>query len=126
MTLSQTFDLACEYFNSQNWNALERLLDVNVTMKKIDDPKEHHESRVAVMAYFNGHGTDDKARFIPSTRNEQIVGNIGLISGSGDWFTTSDTRQPVTIAYAYAFRNDNGNWLAINLWGVYAPGSSAA
>ncbi len=117
--LMAAFQAAVQLFNTQNWATLEPLLDDNVTMKRIDDPVQHHEGKAAVMGYFFTNGKKDRATFTPTTQNSQIVGSIGLVWGSADW-TTTRGGQTVPIAYAYAFRNVGGNWLALNLWGAYA------
>lgn len=117
--LQQTFKDAYQYFNNQDWTKLEPLLDDNVTMKQIDDPVLYHQKKTDVMNYFRGTGSKDKANFTPTSSDYRTVGNMGLVQGSADWKGTS-TKKAVSIAYAFAFKNVNGSWLAVNLWGAYA------
>jgi hypothetical protein len=117
--LVAAFQKAYQLFNRQDWVTLEPLLHDDVTMKRIDDPVDYHGGKAAVMGYFFTNGKLDKATFTPTTQDYLIVGNLGLVWGSADWKTTKGATA-VPIAYAYAFRKVDGNWLALNLWGAYA------
>jgi hypothetical protein len=117
--LLDTFRTAVGLFNSRHWTDLAPLLDQNVTMKRIDDPVLYHEGKTDVMNYFTTTGNSDEAVFVPVQTNSEIVGKLGLVWGAADWKSTP-TSPTQKIAYMFAFRNENGFWLAVNLWGAYA------
>ena len=117
--LLTAFQAAYQLFNTQQWATLEPLLHDDVTMKRIDDPVDYHHGKAAVMGYFFTNGKKDRATFTPTSQACLIVGSIGLVWGAADW-TGTQGAAVVPIAYAYAFKNVKGNWLALNLWGAYA------
>jgi hypothetical protein len=117
--LVDAFQRAVQLFNTQDWVSLERLLHERVTMKRLDDPVEYHKGKAAVMDYFHTKGNAEKANVTPKSQDNLVVGDIGLVWGSADWHNTKGAKA-VLIAYAFAFKNVGGNWLALNLWGAYA------
>jgi hypothetical protein len=130
----------CRWFNDDEFSTgpsdqYDRF-DDNVAMKKIDDPGDYHRKKSAVRAYFNGTGTNDKAKFAPDTGPGQptfeLVGALGFVSGTAQFQYRSvpSTDGPATderpIAYSFTYTIVNGDWKAIHLWGQYIDGKPAS
>src|SRR5882724_8978098 len=101
--LVEAFERAVDLFNHQDWPNLAPLLHKDVTMKRIDDPQEHHAGKAAVMGYFFTNGDADKATVKPTSVDNMTVGNLGLVWGAADW-TGKQGAAVVKIAYAFAFK----------------------
>ena len=127
--LLDAFEKLYQYFNrhdftEQSWATIEPLLADNVTVKKLDGPG-YHEGKAALKAYFlYGNGKSDLPSCTIKNRDAQIIGNIGVVSGSADFVdtnTTSPPSNPRPIAYSATFSGATGFWEMIYLWGSCWP-----
>lgn len=121
-----TFNDAVNFFNTGSakgsgagaaWNSLEGLLDLNIIVKKVDDPKDILVPRSTVMAYLRGQ-TDKPIFKTTSTPTCNPLGpKSAVISGAGQY---QDKAYAAFEDLAYCFilsQDSTGNWLILHVWG---------
>jgi hypothetical protein len=114
-----------------HWNVIESLLDINIIVKKVDDPTQVLTTKTTVMNYLRGMGgglKPDKPSFAAQQPTSTVT-NLGAksvtISGVGTYIDNtyaaagSEAATPNKLAYCFILSQDaSGKWLILNVWGA--------
>lgn len=115
--LQQAFKEACDLFNDAKYNDLLPLLDIDIILKRVDDPG----SVVGignVIAYLNGHQADQQPQFelvkTETVRGEDEIN--GQISGTAHYQDNKHKNTKILVRFTFTFaRNDvSSDWMLIN------------
>jgi len=113
-----------------HWDAIESSLDINIIVKKVDDPTQVLTTKSTVMNYLRGMGggaRPDKPKF--TAQPTSTVTNLGAksvtISGIGTYIDNtyaaagSAAATPNNFAYCFILSQDgSGKWLILSVWGA--------
>jgi hypothetical protein len=115
--LKQAFNEVCELFNGASYDDLRPLMDIDIILKKVDDP-----GSVAgignVITYLNGQQASRKPQFrdvkIETVHGEN--GTNGQISGTAHYRDRKDDTAEIAVRFTFTFsRNDRAdNWMLVN------------
>jgi hypothetical protein len=136
-----TFNNAVDHFNKgaaanpdptvagPHWDAIESLLDINIIVKKVDDPTQVLTTKSTVIKYLRGMGGEtppDKPSFIaqPTSNVAYFGAKSAAISGVGTYIDNTYVAAGSAAAtpnFAYCFilsQDSSGKWLILNVWGA--------
>lgn len=116
--LQKAFKEVSELFNDGKYDALAKVCDPDIIMKRVDDP-----GSIAgignFVAYLNTHQAHEKPRFLDAQPEEPIVRDPeetnGQISGIGNYLDKANTKPiPVRFTFTFTRNNSKSDWLLIN------------
>jgi hypothetical protein len=115
--LRQAFKTACDLFNGAKYNDLGPLVDIDIVMKKVDDPG----SIVGignVITYLNLQQAQQKPQFevdkIETVRGAD--GTMGQISGTAHYQDKKRVNVKILVRFTFTFTRDDlgDDWMLIN------------
>ena len=119
--LHQTFEHTVALFNEGKYNELGEFFDIDVIMKRVDDPG----SIVGIgnlIAYLNTHQKSELPQFedikIESQRGDDDT--QGIIVGTAKYRDKKHDRGTIPIRFSFVFTREDldGDWLLINTFAV--------
>jgi len=116
--LRREFDEEIALWNAANYNELGKRFDVDVIMKRLDDPG----SVVGignVLVYLNENQAQKRPRFEPVNVETPITwasGTVGQISGTATYLDKQGDSQttPVRFTFTFARADNKEDWLLVN------------
>lgn len=118
--LKKEFAQGCDLWNAADYDALGKRFDVDIIMKKLDDPG----SVCGIgntLVYLNENQKSKHPHFDPVEVETPIVwagGTVGQVSGTAtyrDRDTDPDSKKvPVRFTFTYTRASDDEDWLLIN------------
>jgi hypothetical protein len=119
--LQQAFEQASALFNAGKYDELGALFDIDVTMKRVDDP-----GSIAgignLIAYLNTHQKPQKPQFlnvkIASKKGDK--GTQGIVRGTAEYVDNQQNHKTIPVDFTFIFtRSDpTSDWLLINTFAV--------
>jgi hypothetical protein len=115
--LMDTFKTACGLFNDSKYDELRPLMDIDIIMKRVDDPG----SVVGignVITYLNGKQAEKQPQFdvvkIETVRGENTVN--GQVSGTAYYQDQKhlNTKIPVRFTFGFARQDVTDEWQLVN------------
>ncbi len=120
-SLEDVFKHAWDEWNRGDYNKLGERFDVNIIMKKLDDPG----SVVGIgnaLVYLNENQKLKKPQFTPDKVDKPIIWaneTVGQISGTARYLDKQgDPKGPTPVRFTFTFTraSDKEEWLIINLF----------
>lgn|ERR1039458_6637550 len=115
--LRQAFKKACDLFNDAKYTELAPLMDIDIIMKRVDDPG----SVVGignVITYLNGHQAELQPQFevVKAETVRGADGTMGQISGTAHYQDKKHVNVKILVRFTFTFtRDDVGeDWMLIN------------
>ena len=116
--LREVFDKACQEWNAAKYDELAKRFDVDIIMKKLDDPGS--VSGIGnVLVYLNKNQAPKRPKFTPHTVETPIIwghNTIGQISGTANYLDKEGDSESVPVRFTFTFVRTDGDedWLMIN------------
>lgn len=116
--LEQEFHRGCDLWNDAKYDELGKSFDVDIIMKKLDDPG----SVVGIgnaLVYLNENQKSKRPRFTPSAIEKVFVwgeGTVGQVSGTATYQDKASDKKTTAVRFTFTYNrtSQNENWLLIN------------
>jgi len=128
--LLQTFNAAKDAFNNRQWTELEKLLDPDVILNRVDDSAGSKSllGKADVSTYLETDVAADKPQFTP-TGTPKVNLRTGTVSGIAMWLDHDEdqygnivtTNRPISYSFSFTLRRPSAGsprkWYLSNVYG---------
>ena len=116
-SLLSTFTNAVNAFNAEDWPAVYALLDDNVVLTTVDEPKTIR-GKDQVTRYLENKIATDHPALSPIEVNADAT--TGVVQGKAFWDDDDNgkrTRRIITYKFVFNWHANEQRWYLLNLWG---------